>query len=54
MKINTRSIGFVYVLSNESMQNLIKIGFTHSLAEDRSRQLFNTSEPNPLLHTPGC
>ncbi len=48
MKNNTRSIGFVYVLSNESMPHLIKIGFTYSLAEDRSKQLFNTSVATPF------
>lgn len=49
MKNSTRSIGFVYVLSNESMPHLIKIGFTYSLAEDRSKQLFNTSVATPFV-----
>lgn len=41
-------IGFVYVLSNESMPGLVKIGLTTRLPEDRSHELSNTSVPTPF------
>lgn len=41
------SVGFVYVLTNTSMPNIVKIGLTSYLPEDRAKQLFNTSVPTP-------
>ncbi|MEY8241906.1 MAG: GIY-YIG nuclease family protein [Gammaproteobacteria bacterium] len=38
-------IGFVYILSNESLPGLLKIGFTSLLAEDRAKDLFTTGLP---------
>ncbi|MUK93765.1 hypothetical protein GNP80_15140 [Aliivibrio fischeri] len=40
--------GFVYILSNESMPDLVKIGLTTALPEDRSKQLYTTSIPTPF------
>ena len=43
------SVGFIYVLTNESMPNLLKVGLTSHLPEDRAKQLFNTAIPNPFV-----
>lgn len=44
-------VGIVYVLINEAMPNLVKIGITTSQAEltNRLRALFNTSVPFPFI-----
>ena len=43
------SVGFIYVLTNESMPNLLKVGLTSHLPEDRAKQLFNTAIPSPFV-----
>ncbi len=42
------TVGFVYVLSNEAMPNIVKVGMTTKLAEDRAKQLHNTGVPLPF------
>jgi len=37
------TVGFVYVLTNESMPDLVKIGYTSRLTEDRAQELYTTS-----------
>ena len=41
-------VGFVYVLTNESLPHLVKIGTTRNLPEDRSKQLQTTGVPTPF------
>jgi hypothetical protein len=43
------SVGFIYVLTNESMPNLVKVGLTSHLPEDRAKQLFSTAIPSPFI-----
>src|SRR5690606_23349345 len=42
------SIGFVYVLSNDAMPGIVKIGRTSRLSEDRAKDLFHTGVPYPF------
>src|SRR5690606_18632562 len=42
------NVGFVYVMTNKSMPNLVKIGFSELLPEDRATDLYNTSVPTPF------
>ena len=42
------SLGFVYVMQNEAMPGLVKIGLTTRLAEDRAQELFTTGLPAPF------
>ncbi|MFB9677635.1 GIY-YIG nuclease family protein [Streptosporangium vulgare] len=44
----THTVGFVYVLSNEAMPGIVKVGMTTKLAEDRARQLHATGVPLPF------
>lgn len=39
------SLGFVYVLTNEAMPGMVKIGRSARLAEDRANELFTTGLP---------
>jgi hypothetical protein len=42
--------GFIYCLSNDSLSNIYKIGFTNTIdktSEDRAKELSNTSIPTP-------
>lgn len=41
--------GWVYILSNESMPGLLKIGFTKNLPENRARELYQTGLPFPFV-----
>jgi len=41
--------GWVYVISNEAMPGLVKVGFTSKDPEARARQLDNTGSPHPYL-----
>lgn len=40
--------GFIYVLTNEAMPGLVKIGRTNLLPEDRSKKLYSTGVPFPF------
>lgn len=42
------SIGFVYVLSNEAMPGLVKVGMTTQLSEIRAKKLRTTGVPLPF------
>jgi len=42
------TVGFVYVLTNESMPDLVKIGYTSRLTEDRAQELYTTSTAEPF------
>ncbi|NBE99705.1 GIY-YIG nuclease family protein [Nonomuraea sp. KC401] len=42
------SVGFVYVVSNRAIPEMVKVGFTTKLAEKRARQLYSTSVPYPF------
>ncbi|MFT3823636.1 MAG: GIY-YIG nuclease family protein [Chitinophagaceae bacterium] len=42
------TLGFVYVLTNESIPGMVKIGYTTNLAEDRAKELFKTGVPTPF------
>src|SRR5579884_197675 len=46
--IPRHSLGFVYILTNDIMPGLVKIGLTTALPEDRAKELFNTGVPNPF------
>ena len=41
------TVGFVYVLTNDSMPGLVKIGYTSRLTEDRAQDLYQTNIPEP-------
>jgi hypothetical protein len=43
MSAKPLTVGFVYVLTNESMPGLVKVGLTSSLPEDRAQDLYTTS-----------
>ncbi len=43
--METRLVGFVYVLTNPGMPGMVKVGLSKYLAEDRARQLSTTSVP---------
>jgi len=45
MNSSHHKTGFVYVLTNPSMPDLVKVGLTSNLPEDRAKGLFNTSIP---------
>ncbi|AFY30957.1 GIY-YIG nuclease family protein [Calothrix sp. PCC 7507] len=40
------TVGFVYVLTNASMPDLVKVGLTSWLPEDRAKSLYTTSVPD--------
>ena len=40
--------GYIYILDNKSLPNLVKIGYTAGTAFERAKQLSNTSVPNPF------
>ena len=42
------TVGFVYVLTNESMPGTVKIGLTSGLPEDRAKKLYTTGVPQPF------
>ncbi|XVQ86425.1 GIY-YIG nuclease family protein [Microbispora siamensis] len=46
--MSKHTVGFVYVLSNEAMPGIVKVGMTAKLAEDRARQLHATGVPLPF------
>lgn len=48
MPIKNYSTGFAYVLSNEAMPGVVKIGFTSLLPEDRAKKLHTTGVPLPF------
>lgn len=43
-----QGIGFVYVQRNPAFPEMLKIGYTHQLAEDRAKALSDTSVPYPF------
>lgn len=43
--MSSYKFGFVYVLSNQAMPGIVKIGHTMRLADDRAQQLFTTGVP---------
>ncbi|QYA96843.1 GIY-YIG nuclease family protein [Streptomyces anulatus] len=43
-----REVGFVYVQRNPAFPEMLKIGYTEQLAEDRARALSGTSVPYPF------
>jgi hypothetical protein len=45
--MESRTVGFTYVLSNPAMPGMAKVGYTTTLAEDRARELFSTAVPLP-------
>lgn len=46
--MNNKNIGVVYILVNEAMPNIIKIGKTEKTIEERLKSLDNTSIPLPF------
>lgn len=48
MTPSQHEIGFVYVLTNVSMPDLVKVGLTTWLPEDRARDLHTTGLPTPF------
>lgn len=53
------SKGYVYVLSNEAMPGIVKIGMTTGSVEDRAQQLYQTGVPLPFkveheVMSPNC
>jgi hypothetical protein len=45
MKSEHHKVGFVYVLTNVAMPDLVKVGLTHNLPEERAGALFSTGVP---------
>lgn len=45
MTSNSYKTGFVYVLKNQSMPDLVKVGLTKNLPEDRAKGLYTTGVP---------
>lgn len=43
-----RTVGFVFVMTNESMPGTVKVGRTSLLPEDRARDLYTTGVPRPF------
>ena len=41
-------MGYVYILTNEAMPDLIKIGCTTRTAEERAQELYTTGVPYPF------
>jgi hypothetical protein len=48
MASSTRTVGFVYVLTNELMPGIVKVGQTLGLPEDRAKGLYTTGVPEPF------
>lgn len=42
-------VGFIYILSNPSIPNLVKIGFTLGMVEERAKQLYVTGVPSKFV-----
>lgn len=47
MKLDFSDAGYIYILTNESLGNLIKIGYTQNDPEDRAKELYTTGVPTP-------
>ena len=45
--MESRTVGFTYVLSNPAMPGMAKVGYTTTLAEDRAKELHPTTVPLP-------
>src|ERR1700735_3371921 len=45
---SVRETGFVYVLTNELMPGVVKVGLTSWLPEDRAKGLYTTGVPVPF------
>jgi hypothetical protein len=48
MVLLRQTIGFVYVVTNDSMPDIVKVGFTSWLPEDRAKDLYTTGVPEPF------
>jgi T5orf172 domain len=46
--LQTRTTGFVYVMTNPAIPDMIKVGYTRLLPEDRASDLFTTGVPEPF------
>ncbi|MDJ1478455.1 GIY-YIG nuclease family protein [Bacillus sp. LS15-K4] len=44
----TKGPGYLYILTNDSYPNLIKIGITSKKVEQRAKELYTTGVPNPF------
>lgn len=42
------TIGFVYIMTNEAMPSIVKVGLTSRLPEDRAKDLDTTGVPEPF------
>lgn len=42
------TVGFVYVLSNKAIPEMVKIGMTDRLSENRAKELWRTGVPLPF------
>lgn len=49
-------MGYVYILTNEAMPDLIKIGYTSRTPEERADELYTTGVPHPfkVIHKHPC
>lgn len=47
--MESRTVGFTYVLSNPAMPGMAKVGYTTTLAEDRARELHPAAVPLPYV-----
>lgn len=47
MALDFSNAGYVYILTNESLGNLVKIGFTKNPPEHRASELYTTGVPTP-------
>ncbi len=45
-------MGSVYILTNEGMPNLVKIGYTNRTAEDRAKELYKDRNGNSVTGVP--
>ena len=48
MALSRNTIGFVYVVTNDSMPGIVKVGLTSWLPEDRAKDLYTTGVPEPF------
>jgi hypothetical protein len=46
--LTAHTVGFTYVLSNRAMPDMVKVGWTDALAEDRAKKLRTTGVPLPF------
>lgn len=49
MALKFENPGYVYIISNESFPDLLKIGFTKNSPHYRAQELYTTGLPKPFI-----